>query len=68
LICSPSCPRLVPQGGVLLFSGSKFLGEPIFKISLLSQSKLSCNLFGVQWILTNVYGPCTPKGKQAFLN
>jgi mannosylglycoprotein endo-beta-mannosidase len=55
-------------GSLIAWNSSKFDGQLIFQNNFAQPLEFSCNLSGENWILTNIYAPCTSEGKLSFLN
>jgi hypothetical protein len=54
-------------GTIIIWKSSKFSGHTIFQNNFALSVELSSTLSGIPWVLTNVYAPYTPDGKQEFL-
>lgn len=54
-------------GSIIIWNSSKFVGNPVFQNSFALSVEFQRVLSGENWILTNVYAPCTPQGKVEFL-
>jgi hypothetical protein len=54
------------QGTIICWKGSIFQGIVIFENSNAQSVEFISKVSGQSWILTNVYGPCTPDGKVDF--
>jgi exonuclease III len=72
-ICPPSfdsfefLPSVGASGGIItIWKGRLFSGELIFNNEFAISVEINSKLSDDSWILTNVYGPCTPEGKQNF--
>lgn len=62
-------PSIGASGGcIILWNSSKFSGSPVFQNDFAHSVELTSKLLGDIWLLTNVYAPCTPEGKLAFLD
>lgn len=62
-------PSTGASGGcIIVWNSSKFQGTPIFQNNFAHSVEFKCKLSGDNWLLTNVYAPCTPEGKLLFLN
>jgi hypothetical protein len=55
-------------GSLIAWDSSKFSGQLIFQNNFAQSVEFSCKLPGENWILTNIYAPCTSEGKLNFLN
>lgn len=54
-------------GSIILWNSSKFTGNLLFQNSFAQSVEFQCTPSGESWVLTNVYGPCTPERKLEFL-
>jgi len=66
--CFEFLPSVGASGGsIIIWKGLLFSGFCVFQ-NLYAQSVEFTSLHnGVTWLLTNIYAPCTPPGKRAFL-
>lgn len=55
-------------GSIILWKGAKFSGNLVFQNGYAQTVEMTCKLSRENWLLTNIYGPCTPEGKVDFLH
>jgi hypothetical protein len=61
--------RLVHLGGtIIIWKSSRFSGQVIAQNSYAMSVEFVSSYSGAVWVLTNIYAPCTSKGKIEFLN
>jgi exonuclease III len=54
-------------GGIItIWKSSRFSGHTLFKNHFSLKIELTSTFFGSKWILSNIYAPCTPEGRQDF--
>jgi hypothetical protein len=53
---------------LVVWNGAKFTGHVIFQNEFAMSLEFTSSISIASWVLTNVYAPCTPDGKQRFLN
>jgi hypothetical protein len=53
---------------VIIWKSSKFSRAVIFQNAYAMSIEFSSTMSDVQWVLTNVYAPCTPEGRVEFLD
>lgn len=64
-----SVPYVGASGGsIILWNNLKFSSQLTFQNNYAQSVEFQCQLSGKNWILTNKYAPCTPKGKLVFLD
>jgi len=51
-----------------VWDSSKFSGYLEFQNNYAQTVNFNCKLSGQNWLLTNIYAPCTPEGKVVFLD
>jgi hypothetical protein len=57
------------RGGTLIvWKSSRFSGEVVFQNSYAMSVEFTSLFLGASWILSNIYAPCTPEGRQSFLD
>jgi hypothetical protein len=56
------------MGTMIIWKSSKFSGAVIFQNAYAMSAEFSSTMSNVQWVLTNVYAPCTPEGREEFLD
>lgn len=54
-------------GSIIIWKGSSFKGTCAFQNSFAQSVELTSLHNGANWLLTNIYAPCTPSGKRDFL-
>ncbi|KAG2537850.1 hypothetical protein PVAP13_9NG327119, partial [Panicum virgatum] len=74
-LCPPSfdafefLPSIGASGGVItIWKSHMFQGSLAFSNEFGISVEFTSNQNGVDWILTNIYGPCTASGKQQFVS
>jgi exonuclease III len=55
-------------GSIIIWKSSKLTGNVIFQNDYAQSMEFISKLSAFSWIITNIYAPCTPKGKIDFLN
>jgi hypothetical protein len=55
-------------GTIIIWKNSRFTGHIIFQNSFAMSIEFIYAISDDQWVLTNIYAPCTPYGKQQFLD
>jgi hypothetical protein len=64
-----SCLQWGASGGIItIWKSSQFSGSLAFSNEYANSIEFLSNHDQSAWLLTNVYGPCTPDGKFNFLN
>ena len=58
----------MPRGAIVIWKSSTFQGHLVFQNAYALSIEFSSLHNGAQWLLTNVYAPCTPVGKREFLS
>jgi hypothetical protein len=53
---------------MIIWKSSKCSGAVIFQNAYAMSVEFSSIMSDVQWVLTNVYAPCTPEGREEFLD
>jgi exonuclease III len=67
--CFDYVPSEDNSGGIITFwKSSRFIGKRIFQNKFALSTEFTSTMSGERWILTNVYAPCSPNGRQDFLN
>ena len=62
-------PSIGASGGVItIWKSHLFQGTLAFRNEYGISVNFTCQLSGLEWILTNIYGPCTHPGKLQFTN
>jgi hypothetical protein len=57
------------SGGIITFwKSSRFIGQMVFQNKFALSTEFTSTMSGARWLLTNVYAPCSPNGRQDFLN
>lgn len=63
--CFRYIPSLSLSGGtIIVWKSSRFTGHLIFQNDYAMSIKFVSMISGAIWVLTNIYAPCTPEGKQ----
>lgn len=55
-------------GSIIIWEDRKFSGQMVFQNEFAQNVEFKCVLFGISWVLTNIYAPCTHEGKLRFLH
>jgi exonuclease III len=67
--CFEYIPSVGASGGLMvIWKSNKFSRSVIFQNAYAMSIEFSSTMSNVQWVLTNVYVPCTPEGKEEFLD
>jgi hypothetical protein len=53
---------------MIIWKSNKFSGGVIFQNAYAMSIEFSFTMSNAQWVHTNVYVPCTPEGKEEFLD
>lgn len=62
-------PSVGASGGVItVWKGANLEGHIVFQNEFAISVQMACKFSGETWTLTNIYAPCTAKGKLDFLN
>lgn len=54
-------------GSIIIWKSSMFSGSLIFQNDYACSVLFTSSHNNAMWVLTNVYAPCTPSGKRAFI-
>jgi exonuclease III len=56
------------RGSMIIWKSSRFSGNIIFQNNFAMSIEFISTFSGAQWVLTNIYAPCTPEGRIEFLD